>query len=293
SAIEAVNEGHIFQFLTKPYSHDRLQNTLDLCIKQYQLINSEKDILKNTVTGVVKVLLDILYASNPLIFNQTVRIKTYITHICQKINVKETWQYELAAALCHIGCMALPKDLNNKTITEGMETEEKKRLLQTVAQVGYQLISNIPRLEAIAEMIRDMDMPFQQFPKVNENSNQKKIALGSQLLKVAVDFDNLIIRGMSKERVIQIMGKNEYEFNPSLVNCLESLPLGWKAQNKRIIKTEDLQMGMVTTQNIHSTNGLLLVSRDNTLTADLIRLIKHEKHRSGVDEPFEVILSNG
>jgi DNA-binding NtrC family response regulator len=60
SAMNAVNEGHIFRFLTKPCESDVLKKTLTTCLVQYRLITAEKELLENTLMGAIKVLTDVL-----------------------------------------------------------------------------------------------------------------------------------------------------------------------------------------------------------------------------------------
>lgn len=45
-AIEAINEGNIFRFLTKPISNDKLINTINDALEQYRLITTEKELNK-------------------------------------------------------------------------------------------------------------------------------------------------------------------------------------------------------------------------------------------------------
>ena len=44
SAMEAVNEGHIFRFLTKPCSRSTLAKALDASIAQYRLVTAEREL---------------------------------------------------------------------------------------------------------------------------------------------------------------------------------------------------------------------------------------------------------
>src|SRR5208283_5528581 len=45
AAIGAVNEGHIFRFLTKPCNPQTLSNAITAGIRQYQLICAERELL--------------------------------------------------------------------------------------------------------------------------------------------------------------------------------------------------------------------------------------------------------
>ena len=56
TAIEAVNRGHIFRFLTKPCEPDVFQSGLDAALEQYQLRHAERLLLEQTL-GVTELIL--------------------------------------------------------------------------------------------------------------------------------------------------------------------------------------------------------------------------------------------
>lgn len=60
TAIDAVNEGNIFRFLTKPCPPEMLAGALHAGIRQYQLVTAEKELLEKTLRGSIKVLTDVL-----------------------------------------------------------------------------------------------------------------------------------------------------------------------------------------------------------------------------------------
>jgi len=74
SAISAVNKGQIFRFLSKPCSQELLQDSLKSAIRQYRLINIEKDLLQNTVKGSIELLSELLAIVKPNVFNNFNRI---------------------------------------------------------------------------------------------------------------------------------------------------------------------------------------------------------------------------
>ncbi|HOQ49929.1 MAG TPA: response regulator, partial [Candidatus Kapabacteria bacterium] len=45
-AIEAINEGNIFRFLTKPLPTDKLINSINDALEQYRLITTEKELTR-------------------------------------------------------------------------------------------------------------------------------------------------------------------------------------------------------------------------------------------------------
>jgi DNA-binding NtrC family response regulator len=75
SAIAAVNEGNVFRFLTKPCSHDQLCRALDDALEQHRLQVAEEQVLKETLTGTVAILVQVLSAIQPLAFGRASRIR--------------------------------------------------------------------------------------------------------------------------------------------------------------------------------------------------------------------------
>ena len=65
NAINAVNEGNVFRFLTKPINNESLIDSLVSAVEQYRLVTAEKELLDKTLKGSIKVLIDILSAVNP------------------------------------------------------------------------------------------------------------------------------------------------------------------------------------------------------------------------------------
>jgi len=51
TAVEAVNKGHVFQFLNKPCPPEMLAVALENGIKQYRLITAEREVLEYTLNG--------------------------------------------------------------------------------------------------------------------------------------------------------------------------------------------------------------------------------------------------
>jgi DNA-binding NtrC family response regulator len=60
AAIDAVNKARIFRFLTKPCPPDQLRSAVEAGVMQHRLIRAERSILKETLIGCIKALIDAL-----------------------------------------------------------------------------------------------------------------------------------------------------------------------------------------------------------------------------------------
>src|SRR5208282_1041000 len=65
TAVNAINEGSIFRFLNKPCSKEVMAKTLTAALVQYRLVNAEKQLLEQTLSGSMQVLTEVLSLVNP------------------------------------------------------------------------------------------------------------------------------------------------------------------------------------------------------------------------------------
>src|ERR1035438_9616095 len=71
AAMDAVNDGNIFRFLTKPCEKDLLVKAITSGVEQYRLVRIEKDLLEKTLRGSIRVLTDVLSAASPETFGRS------------------------------------------------------------------------------------------------------------------------------------------------------------------------------------------------------------------------------
>jgi ActR/RegA family two-component response regulator len=90
TAVNAVNEGNVFRFLTKPCDQDTLKATLRAAIRQYQLVVAEKQLLEDTLRGSLKVMADLLSACRPKAFSRGGRIQRYVRRIASALGLQNS-----------------------------------------------------------------------------------------------------------------------------------------------------------------------------------------------------------
>lgn len=118
TAMQAVNQGEIFRFLTKPCPPATIGSALEAGIRQYQLIRSEKEVLEGTLRGSLRALSDVLAVVNPEAFGRAARLKEYVLDLSRQMGVSDIWQVECSALLSQIGCVTLPDSIQKKPMQE-------------------------------------------------------------------------------------------------------------------------------------------------------------------------------
>ena len=289
TAVDAVNEGNIFRFLTKPCPPKIFANALRAGIRQYQLVTAERELLQKTLRGSVKILTEILSLVNSAAFGRASRIRRYVRHIAGQLQLADVWQFELAAMLSQIGCVTLPSEVLDKIYAKRPLSDDEQTMFSAHPSVGAELLAKIPRLGLIARMIDGQQQPFKaHVPIGNLTGNERTVTLGSQILKVALDFDQLVVHGLSHKDALSKLRSREAEYNPRVVAVLEDLRLTKAGETVRTVRISDLRIHMVADEDIRARNGLLLVSKGQEVTHPVLARLRNFARGVGVVEPFRV-----
>ena len=286
TAIDAVNEGSIFRFMTKPCPPEKLKKVIEDGIAQYRLVIAEHELLKNTLTGSIQVLVEMLSMVNPMAFSRASRIRKYVKHIAVKLHLSNLWQFEISALLSQIGCVTLPMEILNKYYSNNALTSDEEAMFRDHPKTGQKLLTKIPRMEQIAQIIEKQMVPYREM--VKETEKMDTVAWGAQILKTALDFDRLIYGGMLKKGAIAELRNRYEEYHPKILGALESILMDYKGQNVKTIYVKDLQFGMIAEEDIRAMNGLLLVTSGQEITYPIIVRLRNIAGRIGVKEPFRI-----
>ena len=211
TAMAAVNQGQIFRFLSQPCSGSDLTAALNAGVEQHRLITAERDLLERTLNGAIKLLTEVLSLVNPVAFSRALRLTRHVQHMAHRLGLAHPWRFEAAAMLSQLGCVTLPSEI--------LETEYAGKRLSGADQqrfalhpsVAHDLLVNIPRLELVARMIaRQGDAIASE----DEGAGgPDEVATGARLLRVALDFDRLVMQGLSVTEAISDLRHHPTEYS--------------------------------------------------------------------------------
>jgi len=285
TAMNAVNEGAVFRFLTKPCPADVLRKTLTACLLQYHLVTAEKELLENTLMGAIKVLTDVLSLASPAAFGRSLRINRYVQHMVRELQLEMPWRYEAAAMLSQLGCITLePELLEAAYCAETMTTEDQVHFNMHPA-VGRDLLANIPRLEGIAWIVG------QQLGAACVDKNvSDSIKTGAVILQIAIAFDKLKGRGRGDLQAIAEL-QASHKFDAKIVQALETLQPVTPQTETRLVEISSLEPGMIVDEEIRSTIGLLLAGKGQEVTYPLVVRLKNFHRRRLIKDKVAVLVA--
>lgn len=284
AAISAVNQGHVFQFLTKPCPTDLLGHILDAALEHHRQVAAERELLEQTLRSSIGVMSEILSLVSPVAFGRAERIRGYVLHIAKELSLADQWQYELAAVLSQVGCVAMPPDILRRYYDGQPLDPTEQALLASHPRIGRDLLAKIPRLEAVAEMVAHQHTPWKE-----AESPPASVKIGAHLLRVAIAFDELVTRGTKPEVALEEM--RERGVRPlRLVDALESLQVERAASEVRQVGISQLKTGMITTCGVYLKTGILLIAEGQEITDPVIARLRTFAATVGIVEPISVTI---
>ncbi|MFP5230042.1 MAG: response regulator [Acidobacteriota bacterium] len=272
TAMHAVNEGHIFRFMTKPCSRENLLSAVQAGLRQHQLLVAEKELLQGTLKGCVMVLAEMLSFSNPAAFGRAQRLRRFVQHACEKLHLAATWNYEIAAMLSQLGCVALSSDLVGAVYAGQRLSAEDQERYDGHAALASRMLSNIPRMEAIAQMIR-FQHPVAGEIKADSAEERQEIARGIQLLQVGLTYDECVCRGLTTTEAVRRVRNSIKGVEPAILDALEAVQPSMPMQVRQC-GIRELSAGMILQQDLYTDTGLLIAAKGQELSWAWIERLK-------------------
>jgi CheY-like chemotaxis protein len=276
AAMDAVNEGNIFRFLAKPCEREVLAKAITSGLVQYRLISSEKELLENTLMGSIKVLTDVLSAVSPDAFGRSIRITRSVRHLAAKFHLLFSWCFEAAAMLSQLGCITLDPELIQSAYLGTHLSDENQARFAAHPNVARDLLVNIRRLEPVAWMIsQQLTQGVPQNPPQVPELPAEVLTFGAKMLRVAVAFDNLKMKGMSSDEAILQLRHRPNDFDCELVDALTDMKSEEARMELRKVPISTLTTGMILQQDVRNRAGLLVVAKGQEVTRPLLARLQN------------------
>lgn len=283
AAIEAVNRGSVFRFLSKPCPAADLVAAIERGVEQHRLVTAERVLLEQTLLGVIRMLTEVLALANPTAFGRAMRVKQRAGATASRLEGIEKWKIEMAAMLSQVACITLPAETAARLYEGEALSDADLEMTNRLPEIAVSLLESIPRMDDVREILRQQHAAGRRAPELAE------VAVGARLLRIVLDFDALESQGRSVDEAILEL---RWRFGPRNADVVDALAFVVEGENAgddvRTIAIVDLESGMVLIDPVEATDGRLIVARSQKVSASLIERLRNFSKNMKLKEPIRV-----
>lgn len=288
TAINAINHGQIFRFLNKPCDSEVLEHTIRACKAQYDLIHAEAELLNNTLSGSVKLLIEATVITDPAAAEAIRAVRDGVNVISKGLGIKSEWSFSLAASLFMIGGITVPRSSSEEILDENY--------IRACSQSGAKLLRHISRLDEVSQIILHQRMPLDLPEDLEYPTDETRVAIGSQILRFAYDWHRYSQNAEGDRAVgLQKLASSEETHDPRLftaVNFVNDNLTGnqkiEKQQRLVELSVRQLRPGMLTEEDIKTSDDSLLVAKGQMLSQVMIDRLRGFFRASLIEEIMSV-----
>lgn len=290
---KAVNEGRLFMFLTKPCSPTDLISGIEAGMAHHARLVRERALLERTLSGSVKLLIDMLALFHSEAFRRTPVLRAQALKVAKKLGIRKTWELEMAILFSPLGEALLPKEILARFRAAKTLTEQQRDVLSQAPGQTRDLLKNIPQLEKVAEVLYLSGCGFDGSGFPQDGPKGRDIPLNSRILKLLTDLWYASPENGVDAAAFEALNINKRQYDPQLLEIAKACLLDVDAPAKRKIvqcyiralKSGDTLLDDILTEGTHE----LVLSRAHQLTETTIRRLVQHNHVSGVRQPIRVL----
>ena len=277
-AVDAVNRGDLFRFVSKPYDANELRETVEEGVEASKRRTTERELLSGTLEPALQVLVDLLSIQRPADFGRAAAIADKARALAKELKLDNAWEVGMAASLHCIGSLCLP---------EGVDPPE-----QEIARLGYELLNPIPRLDGVARILLHQHREFDTSQDELGQPLEEAAPIGARILRVASAINQMSNEGMGASDIFRTLSAGKKQYDPRVVEaaqrCLRPLIArsGTLAQTRRIITLSQLLPGHVLLEDLRTTDGTLLMASGRLVSQTLLETIRQYSHLKKIHEPL-------
>ncbi|MFD1695406.1 HD domain-containing phosphohydrolase [Roseibium aestuarii] len=290
----AVNDSSIFMLLNKPCSSSEIASAVEAGLAHHEKMVHDRMMLERTLSGSVKLLIDMLGLFHAEAFRRTHIIRPQAVTIARKLGMKRTWELEMAVMFSPLGEALLPKEILARYRGAKSLTDQQRAILASAPGQTRDLLNNIPQLEKVAEAIFYSGRGFDGSGYPEDGPTGKDIPLTARILKLLTDLWYASPENGIDAAAFEALAINKRQYDPELLAIARETLLTDEeatAEEEKIslCYIRALRPGDILVDDVLTEGTLeLVLSRGHELTRTTIRRLDHYNHVAGIRQPIRV-----
>jgi response regulator RpfG family c-di-GMP phosphodiesterase len=266
TAVDAINQGHIFRFFNKPCDLEMLAAGIDAGITQYKLVTAEQELLEQTLAGGVKILVDVLSIVDPVSFGRSHKIRAWAQIVSRNVKLEQPWRLIIAAMLSQLGNITIPSEVMAKISQKLTLSEAEQEIVDAAPAAARDLIVSIPRLKPVSEIVYLQHGGTGKSAQPDDELDLHDIPVEARILQILIALEKHSPGAYPSPKAFEHLLKKSVTYDLKILReirtCLETAKSHSDEQELEEIElpTSALKPGYVLLSDLKLENGRLLLS---------------------------------
>ncbi|WP_306149370.1 MULTISPECIES: HD domain-containing phosphohydrolase [unclassified Roseibium] len=295
TAMNAVNDGRIFRFVTKPCDSERLSAVIEEGIAHHQTVVAERELLEQTLSGSVKMLVDIIAVSRPRAHLRASIIQRWARKVNKALDATPSLEQGISAMLCTLGYLTLPDSLADRYFGGADLSPAEKASVNEAAAMARDLVLNIPRMEGIAEAIYYCRKGYDGSGFPEDDRKGEDIPVAARVLCALIDLAEISVdETPSFVRCMEELEANAPRYDPNVLEVMRQVLGGDQhfagSPNADKISVPILQLlaGDILAADIRDAEDRLLLAAGSLLSPITLKRIRSNQTLMNANSSIEV-----
>jgi hypothetical protein len=177
----------------------------------------------------------------------------------------------VASIFSQLGYISLPESVSEDVYHKRDLPQEVKKLVKQVPIDTQNLITKIPGLEEVDEILQKMDIQH-RFEK-DDGSGVRTLA---SILRVSLDFDFYEESGHDRSVIVQTLKSRSNDYDPVITDFLSNLlVVAEQTFHLEEVTVKNLEVGMRLAQELRLDDGFLIASCGADVDRQLLKVIRN------------------
>lgn len=206
-------------YVVKPFEVLEVKSRVETHLALVESKREVESVLSKTLIGAIGMFMEIEKHSNPLLFTLSYKIKNRASHIAKSLGVHNLWMVDIGAILSLIGLMYLDESTFENILKGVPVDKDDYKVYSLFAENGGQLVSKIPRLEEVGQMISliNTDLGLYAFDPKN------CVYAGAQIIQAAIQIEFSESKGNGSAYVLNMMMNNKKRYSTDVIQVMTAM----------------------------------------------------------------------
>lgn len=294
AAVEAINRGEVFYFLTKPCPPDQLLEAVEAGLNRHRLERTRRELSGPGGTPGAALLVEVLGAVAPAALSRGEKLRESMRVLVAHLKIEPSEPLLLATLLSQLGCAMVPPGVYRRFCFGAELWPQEVAILRQVPQFGHDLLVDLPSYGEIAKIILYQQKNFDGSGLPAVPVKGEEIPLGSRLLKILLERFELETHGLGGAQLRVAMGERAFAYDPRLLEisftALPEFLVNPLSKDNPVLyrRVTALLPGQILVSDVRLRSGACVLEAGSRLTAAVIRHLGHLASLNSIEEPLLV-----